>query len=63
MDVVIANMFRDQLMNLDTDIIKCVTGEYGAGEIVEMFQNFFYDRLIIDVTALRSYDDYTIYEI
>ena len=63
MDVVIANMFQEQLMNLDTDIIKCVTGEFGSGEIVEMFQNFFYDHLIIDVSALRSYNDYTIYEV
>jgi len=62
MDIVVANQYKDEIMNLDTDIIKSVTGEYDAAEIGEMFKDFFFDRLIIDVTALKSYDDYNIYK-
>lgn len=63
MDVIIANLYQDQLMNLDIDVIKCLKGEYSAVEIVEMFKNFYYNRLIIDVTALKSYTDYNIFEV
>ena len=62
MDIVVANQYRDEIMNLDADIIKSVNGEYDAAEIGEMFKDFFFDRLIIDVTALKSYDDYNIYK-
>ena len=63
MDVVIANMYQDALMNLDTDIIKCLKGEFSVDEIVDMFRNFYYNRLIVDVTALKSYTDYSIFEV
>ena len=38
MDVVIANLFQEQLENLDTDVIKFVRGEYDANEIIGMLQ-------------------------
>ncbi len=62
MDIIVANVHKEELANLDTDIIKSVTGEYEAAEIGEMFKDFFFDRLIIDVTALKSNDDYNIYQ-
>ena len=61
MDVVVANLFQEQLENLDTDVIKFVKGEYTADEIIGMFQTFYYNRLIIDVTALKSYNDYNVF--
>lgn len=62
MDVVVSNRYRNDLVDIDADIIKSVTGEYEAVEIGEMFKDFFFDRLILDVTALKSYDDYNIYQ-
>lgn len=61
MDVVIANLFQEQLENLDTDVIKFVRGEYDANEIVGMFQNFYYNHLIIDATALKNHNDYNVF--
>ncbi|MBE6157419.1 MAG: hypothetical protein E7160_01340 [Firmicutes bacterium] len=57
MNVIIANEQRDVLSNLDIDIIKSIYGEYDANEIVEMFKNFFYNRMILDVTAIKNFRD------
>lgn len=62
MDVVVSNKYSNEIMDIDADIIKSVTGEYEAAEIGEMFKDFFFDRLIIDVTAFKHYDDYNIYQ-
>lgn len=63
MNVIIANEQQNQLANLDVDIIKSITGLYDAFEIVEMFKNFFFSKMILDVTALKNYKDIKIYEI
>ena len=57
MNVIVSNKQSDVLFNLDLDVIKNVTGEYTANEIVEMFKNLFFDKLILDVTALKNYED------
>ena len=62
MDVVVANEHKDALYDLDIDIIKMISGMYSALEVGEMFSNFFFDRMIIDVTALKANDDYHTYE-
>ena len=63
MNVIIANEQQNQLANLDVDIIKSITGLYDAFEIVEMFKNFFFSKMILDLTALKNYKDIKTYEI
>ena len=63
MNVIIANEQQNQLANLDVDIIKSITGLYDAFEIVEMFKNFFFSKMILDVTTLKNYKDIKTYEI
>ena len=55
MNVIVSNEQRNVLSGLDIDVIKSISGEYDAGEIVEMFKNFFYNKMILDVTAIRDY--------
>ncbi len=57
MNVIIANEQQQSLSSLDIDIIKTVTGSYEAKEIVEMFKNFFFNKMILDVTAIKGYDN------
>ena len=57
MNVIIANKYRDALVNLDIDIIKSLEGEYTVEEIVDTFKNFFFQRMIIDITAIKNYKD------
>jgi len=59
MNVIVANEARDMLKQLDVDIIKSVEGVHSADEIVEMFKNFFYARMILDITAIENYNDIT----
>ena len=63
MNVIVANEKSNQLASLNVDIIKSVTGVFDALEIVEMFRSFFYNKLILDVTALRGQEDIRSYEV
>ncbi len=55
MNVIVSNEKRDILSGLDIDVIKSISGEYEASELVEMFKNFFYNKMVLDVTAIRDY--------
>lgn len=55
MNVIIANKYRDALAQLDIDVIKSIDGEFTVEEIVDTFKNFFFQRMILDVTALKDY--------
>lgn len=62
MNVIIGNEQQDQLANLDIDVIKNITGTYEPAEIVDMFKNFFYSKMILDVTAIKHYTEVRSYE-
>ena len=55
MNVIVSNVQRNILSGLDIDIIKSISGEYDAAELVEMFKNFFYNKMILDVTAIKDF--------
>lgn len=57
MNVIVANKYRDALASLDIDVIKKLDGEYSVEEIIETFKNFFFQRMILDITALKDYKD------
>ena len=57
MNVIVSNRQQALLANLNIDIIKTVNGEFTADEIVEQFSNFFFGRMILDLTALKDYKD------
>jgi len=55
MNVIVANKYRDALADLDIDVIKFEEGEFTVDEIVDRFKNFFFQRMILDITALKDY--------
>ena len=57
MNVIIANKYSQMLSNLKIDVIKNVQGEYSVDEIVSNFQNFFFNKMILDITAIRDYSN------
>lgn len=63
MNVIVANEKNNELASLNVDIIKSVNGVFDALEIVEMFRSFFYNKLILDVTALKNQEDIRSYEV
>ena len=57
MNVIVSNKYQYMLENLGIDIIKNLNGEYSVDEIISTFQNFFYQRMILDITAIKNYKD------
>ena len=57
MNVIISNKNQLLLENLGIDIIKEMNGEFEVDEIIATFQNFFYQRMILDITAIKNYKD------
>ena len=57
MNVIICNQRKELLNNLNIDVIKTLEGQFDADEIVNMFRNFYYQRMILDITALKDYTD------
>lgn len=57
MNVIISNKNKLLLENLGIDIIKEMNGEFDVDEIIATFQNFFYQRMILDITAIKNYTD------
>ena len=57
MNVIISNKQQSLLQGLNIDIIKSVVGEFSAEEIVSDFRNFYFQRMVLDVTAIKGYKD------
>lgn len=57
MNVIVSNKNQLLLENLGIDIIKEMNGEFDVDEIIATFQNFFYQRMILDITAIKNYTD------
>ena len=55
MNVIVSNKNKTILDGLSIEVIKRLEGEYSVDEIIDTFQNFFFNRMIIDVTAIRDY--------
>lgn len=58
MNVIVCNE-RKELNNLTIDVIKSVEGVYSVEELIGMFTNFFFNKMILDVTSIKDYNDYS----
>lgn len=57
MNVIIANKYKEMLSGLDIEIIKSLEGVYDIDYVINEFSNFYFDRMILDITALRDYEN------
>ena len=57
MNVIVSNKNKNLLNSLDVDVIKSINGEFSADELVGTFSNFFFNRMFLDITALKDYMD------
>ena len=55
MNVIISNKYTSLLNELDIDIIKKLEGQYDVDDIISQFKNFFFQRMILDITAIKDY--------
>lgn len=57
MNVIISNVNKDIFSGLDVDVLKSISGEFTADEIIQSFSNFFFNRMFLDITAIKNYTD------
>ena len=57
MNVIIGNKYREMLANLQIDVIKSLAGEYQVDDLISQFTNFFFGRMILDITAIANYQN------
>ncbi|MBQ4583980.1 MAG: hypothetical protein IJA94_03745 [Bacilli bacterium] len=55
MNVIVSNKYQAMLTTLDVDVIKSINGEFTPGELANQFNNFFYNKMILDITAIKDY--------
>lgn len=55
MNVIISNKYKDALSNLNIDVIKKLDGEFDVDTIIETFSNFYFNRMILDISALKDH--------
>ena len=62
MNVLIVNKQEDIISPLNIEIIKTLRGTFSSDEIISTFTNFFFARMIIDITALDNPEDIVTYQ-
>lgn len=57
MNVIVANKYSSMLQELNIEVIQTVVGEFDVDDLVTNFKNFYFNRMILDITALKNYND------
>ncbi len=57
MNVIIANKYQSLLTTLEIDVIKSMNGVFEVDELLRTFENFFFNKMILDITAIKNYDN------
>ena len=58
MNVIISNKYQSMLQGLDIETIKTMNGQFSIDEIVDTFKTVFFNRMILDITAIKDYNFY-----
>ena len=57
MNVMVYNKYKDLLLGLNIEVMKSMEGVYNVDEIIDTFTNFYYDKMILDITSIRDYQN------
>lgn len=57
MNVIVGNERMDELATLDVDVIKSINGIFDSAEIISIFKNFYFNKMILDATSVRDYQN------
>lgn len=57
MNVIVANKYSSMLQNLNIDVIERLEGQFEVDDLINRFRTFFFQRMILDITALKDYKD------
>ena len=57
MNVIVSNKCQTLLSNLSIDVIKNINGVFSVDDLSLQFKNFFFNKMILDITALENYEN------
>jgi len=57
MNVIVSNKYQTLLSNINIDVIKNINGVFSVDDLAIQFKNFFFNKMILDITALEKYED------
>ena len=57
MNVIVSNKNAAMLSSLNIDLIKSINGEFDVQDIIAQFSNFFFNKMILDITAIKDYQN------
>ena len=55
MNVIVANKYKDLINNSNIQIMKVMSGVFKVSEIANSFNGMYYQKIIIDATALDGF--------
>lgn len=58
MNVAVINKYKEMLVNLNVEIMKSIEGVFDVDEIIDTFTNFYFDKMILDITAIKDYKNF-----
>ena len=57
MNFIVSNKYKEIIDTVNIEVIKKIEGEYSAEELGNAFKNFYFQRMILDITAIKDYKD------
>ncbi|MBR1414163.1 MAG: hypothetical protein IJ574_05815 [Bacilli bacterium] len=57
MNILVTNKHSMELTNLNIDTIQAINGEFSIDDLVNQFSNFVFNKMIIDITAIKDYQN------
>lgn len=55
MNIIISNKYQSVLQNLEIETLKTLNGVFSVDEIISQFKVIFFQRMILDITAIKDY--------
>ena len=59
MNVIISNKYKNKLEELEIEVSKKLDGEFEVDEIIDTFENYFFNKMILDITSIKNYQDFS----
>lgn len=60
MNIIVSNKYQSLLASLNIDVIKSINGEFSVDDLIAQFSTFYYNKMILDITAIKGYEDINI---
>ena len=57
MNIIVSNKYQALLGTLNIDVLRTINGVFTPQDLINQFANIYYNKMIIDITAIQNYED------